>query len=82
MLKKELQIQIKNQISGYIVAALSLVAGLAWNDAIKALITILFPLDTSGVFVKFAYAMAVTIFVVIVGIYLLKLPDKSQEKNK
>jgi len=69
--------KIKSQTSGYIVAALSLVAGLAWNDAIKALIAILFPLDTSGVLVKFAYAIIVTLVVVIASFYLLKLPDKT-----
>ncbi len=76
MLKDEIKTQIKNQTSGYIVAALSLVAGLAWNDAIKALIAILFPLDTSGVFIKFIYAIIVTIIVVFVSISLLKPLNK------
>ncbi|HLD34421.1 MAG TPA: DUF5654 family protein, partial [Patescibacteria group bacterium] len=30
--------EIRNKVAGYIVAAFGLVAGLAWNDAIKALI--------------------------------------------
>lgn len=77
MLKDELKMQIKNQTSGYIVAALSLVAGLAWNDAIKALIAIFFPLDTSGVLIKFVYAIIVTIIVVIISMSLLKLPNKT-----
>ncbi len=82
MLKDEIKIQIKNQTSGYIVAALSLVAGLAWNDAIKALITFFFPLDSSGILIKFMYAIIVTIIVVIVSISLLKLPNKTTETKK
>lgn len=72
MLKEELESQIKNQIVGYITAALSLVAGLAWNDAIKTLIELLFPLDTSGVLIKFVYAIIVTIIVVFVSLLLIK----------
>ena len=79
MFKDEIKIQIKNQTSGYIVAALSLVAGLAWNDAIKALIAFFFPLDSSGIFIKFIYAIIITIFVIIISTSLLKLPDKTRE---
>ena len=76
MLKDELKMQIKSQTSGYIVAALSLVAGLAWNDAIKGLVAIFFPLETSGVLIKFMYAIIVTIIVVIISMSLLKIPNK------
>jgi hypothetical protein len=79
MLNDELKTQIRNQTSGYIVAALSLVAGLAWNDAIKALIAFFFPLDSSGILIKFIYAIILTIIIVIVSMSLLKLPNKTTE---
>ena len=77
MLKDEIKTQIRSQTTGYITAGLSLVAGLAWNDAIKSLITFLFPLDTSGILIKFAYAIIVTAIVVIASISLLKLSNKN-----
>ena len=70
--------QIKNQTAGYIAAALSLVAGLAWNEAIKALIEVLFPLDTSGVLIKFIYAIVITLVVVIVSASILKPKDNKE----
>lgn len=77
MLKEELRAQIKNQTVGYLAAALSLVAGLAWNDAVKALIEMLFPLNTSGVLIKFVYAIVITIIVVLVSTSILKASNKN-----
>ena len=64
---------------GYILAAFGFVAGLAWNDAIKALIDFAFPLGTDSIVAKFLYAAAVTILVIIatwVGTRLTKEPEK------
>jgi len=79
MIKDELKMQIRKQTAGYVTTALSLVAGLAWNDAVKSLIEIFFPLDTSGVLIKFVYAITITIVVVILSTYLLKSSDKTTE---
>lgn len=76
MLNDELKARVKNQTAGYIAAALSLVAGLAWNDAIKALIEVLFPLDTSGILIKFVYAIIITIVVVFVSTSILRSSDR------
>src|SRR3990167_6335210 len=46
---RELRREVKQRITGYIVAALGLVAGLAWNDAIRALIEYVFPMDQGSV---------------------------------
>ncbi len=67
---------MKNQTISYIAGALGLVAGLAWNDAVKALIESLFPLDKSSVWIKFIYAVLVTIVVVILTSYIFKSSDK------
>lgn len=78
---QELQRTVREQTVGYIVAALSLVAGLAWNDAIKALITYFFPLDdANGILAKFVYAGLMTIVVVLLTM-IVKRTLMSDEKN-
>lgn len=62
---KEVEREIKGKALGYISAALGLVAGLAWNDAIVGLIDFLFPLTRNTVLVKFVYAIILTIVVVM-----------------
>jgi hypothetical protein len=71
--RKELEAmkkQIKRQTLGYVIAAFGLVAGLAWNDAIKSLIEYLFPLAQNTLLAKFGYAALITAVVVAVTIYL------------
>jgi C4-dicarboxylate transporter len=64
--------QAKEQTRGYIVGAFGLVAGLAWNDAVKALIDLVLPFSKSGIIIKFLYAIIVTILVIVIGNYVLK----------
>ncbi len=71
---------IKGKSFGYISAALGLVAGLAWNDAIKNLIDKLFPFGKNGVLAEFGYAIVVTIVVVILISYLNKFTGNSDNK--
>lgn len=79
MLKDELKIQIRKQTAGYLTAALSLVAGLAWNDAVKSFIEILFPLNTSSVLIKFVYAIIITTIVVLISTSLLRSQENTTE---
>ncbi len=79
MINKEIKTQLKDQTAGYMAGALGLVAGLAWNDAIKALIEILFPFAKTGIFAKFFYAVIITIIVVLISRSLLK---KSEAEKK
>ena len=64
--------EIREQVIGYISAAFGLVAGLAWNDAIRALIEALVPFGTNTLIAKFLYAIAVTAVVVIIIRVLLR----------
>ena len=64
--------EFRKKIVGYIVAAFGLVAGLAWNEAVKALIDHLFPMSQNGLWAKFAYAVLITLVLVIITIYLTK----------
>lgn len=71
--------KIKHQFYSYIAAALGLVAGLAWNEAIKSSIDYAFPLGKNTLWAKFGYAALMTLVVVLISIYLarvLKADDK------
>ncbi len=72
--------EIRKQTLGYIVGALGLVTGLAWNEAIKALIEYLFPLSQNTLLAKFIYALLITAIVVIFTNYVIGI--ESKEKNK
>ena len=74
MIDKETKEQIKEQTAGYMTAALGLVAGLAWNDAIKSLIEAFYPFAKDGLVAKFFYAVLVTIVVVFISRALLRAP--------
>lgn len=68
----ELESSVREKTVGYITAAFGLVAGLAWNDAVKALIEKLFPGSGGSVFAKFGYALLITAAVVLVTRALMK----------
>lgn len=70
---EKLRSELREKTSGYILTALGLVAGLAWNDAISSAIKYFFPLDTNGVLPKFIYAVIVTIIIVIISMSLLRI---------
>ena len=58
-----------------------MVAGLAWNDAVKALIEFVFPVDKSSIWVKFLYAVIVTAVVVIATRYMLQSSEEDNSKK-
>lgn len=74
--KLDLKKEIQEKTIGYILAAFGLVAGLAWNEAIKSLIDQVFPGHGNGILIKFVYAVIVTVVVVIITVYLIKLTEK------
>lgn len=74
--------EINEKTTGYILAALGLVAGLAWNEAIKSIIDTFFPIPGNDVVVKFAYAFIITAIIVVVTIYLARLTQKKEEEKK
>lgn len=79
LLKKEtvaLQKEFKEKTYGYIMGALGLVAGLAWNEAIKGLIDNIYPSTGSGLWLKFVYAVVVTVFLVLFSLILAKIFSK------
>ncbi len=75
--QKSIRKKAREQTIGYIVGAFGLVAGLAWNDAVKAFIEYVFPLSGGGgLAAKFVYALLITIAVVVITTYLSRLTEK------
>ena len=72
--------EVRNRTVKYIVAALGLVAGLAWNDAIKSLIEYLFPQDQNSLRAKLIYAIIITCIVAVFSFYLARLEKKEEKK--
>jgi len=73
--------EVRNKVAGYITAAFGLVAGLAWNDAIKSLIDYLFPLEKNGLWAKFIYAVLITLVLVTVSIFAMRIFKKEKEEK-
>jgi len=78
--KEKLQKDIRERTLGYISAAFGLVAGLAWNDAVKALIEYVFPLSQNTLFAKFTYAVLITVFVVFATSYLIRNSENNAKR--
>ena len=73
--------EIKEKTVVYILAAVSFVAGLAWNEAIKSLIDQFFPNSSNSVLIKFIYAVIVTIIIVLVTVYLSRISQDKKTNN-
>jgi hypothetical protein len=71
LIDKEIR-ELRGRTATYIGGAFGLVAGLAWNEAITSFINYVFPLEKNTLLIKFLYAIAVTIVVVILVSYLEK----------
>ena len=72
--------ELRSKILTFVGGAFGLVAGLAWNDAVKELILYLYPAATDTVMAKFVYAILITIIVVIIITYLERV-FKSDEAS-
>ena len=74
---KTLQKEVRERTIGYLLAAFGLVAGLAWNDAIKTAIEEFFPLKGDTILAKLIYAVLITLIVVVITMYLARLSKKN-----
>lgn len=69
---RELRRVVQQQVVGYILTGLGLVAALAWNDAIQTLIKVYLPLDDTSVWAKVTYAFLMTLIIVVATVYLTR----------
>lgn len=74
--REALHHKIRKDTVGYILAAFGIIAGLAWNDAVKSLIEYLVPLSGNTLMLKFSYALIITLIVVLVSNYLSRLTEE------
>ena len=74
----EVKSKYREQTVGYLSAAFGLIAGLAWNDAVKQLIETVFPADQGTIVAKFIYAALITAIVVLVSNYLTRWAQKGK----
>ena len=77
----QLEREAASRIVGYIVASFGLVAGLAWNEAIKAIIEHLFPLSTETLWAKIMYAVLITLLVVLISFYAVRFAHNTEQKK-
>jgi len=74
--------EMKKRTVGYVLAAFGLVAGLAWNDAIKSTIEYFYPMTASTVYAKVLYALIMTFLIVVLSIYTMGwVEDKEKDKK-
>ena len=76
----EVKRELQERTLGYIVGALGLVAGLAWNEAIKGIIEYAFPLAKDTLQAKLLYAVIMTLVVGLATVYLVRFLGKKEEK--
>lgn len=79
--KANIKEEVREKTIGYITAAFGLIAGLAWNEAIKSLIDYIFPMSQGGLLVKFVYAALMTLLLVLVTVYLIKLVSHKKDEK-
>lgn len=81
--KKRIDREILEHTISYITAAFGLVAGLAWNTAVQALIQYAFPVqDQNALWAKFVYAIIITILVTIITIYFTRIVAEKEEESE
>lgn len=74
--------QFLKQTFTLIAAAFSLVAALAWNSAIQALIQRLYPENVAGVKSQFVYALAITLLTVLITFWVGTIEKKIDRKSE
>ncbi len=84
---KSLRVEVLEKIGQLVASGFGLVAALAWNDFIKNLFSRIFPEPKNNLFAMFAYALLITILVVVATLQLGRLLEiakrqLAQEKKK
>lgn len=74
--------EVKEKTFGFIITALGLVAGLAWNEAIQSLIKFFFAIDKDSVWVKFLYAIFLTLVLTLITMYLARIFGQENKEVK
>ncbi len=68
--------EVRLKTADYILAAFGFVTGLAWNEAVKALIEQFYPLQGSSAWAKLVYALIITAVFVVISTSLMRTLKK------
>ncbi len=71
--QEKIRQEFRERTISYVAGALSVVAGLAWNNAVNAAIEYIFPWKTGGILAKIFYAIIITLVVVVITVNLMRL---------
>lgn len=74
-----LKLELVEKMTTLVTAGFGFVAGLAWNEAIQDLFAAFLP-EQSTLVAKFAYAIVVTVIIVLVTLQLSRMADKLKEQ--
>lgn len=77
---REARRNIRKRMFTYIGGGLGLVIGLAWNEAIAALIKSVFPNETHTIVAKFIYAFILTVVVGLALFYIEKALSRGEKE--
>lgn len=73
---EQLKQEVRQKTRDFILAAFGFVAGLAWNEAVKALIEEVFPQNNNSVWAKLTYALLITVIFVLISAYFIRSSQK------
>ncbi|MBI3495561.1 hypothetical protein HY065_02955 [Candidatus Berkelbacteria bacterium] len=80
--RSSLKAEIRRQTASYIIGAFGLIAGLAWNEAIKSMIEYFFPLNQNTLTAKLIYAVFITIVVAILSYFVLDSQNQPRKRDE
>jgi len=79
--KRKIESTFKSQLETILLAAFAFVAGLSWREVINSLMDYLFPLSKDTILAKFLYAIVVTFFLTLTGLYVVRFINRSSHKE-
>lgn len=77
--------EVKEKLISYLLAAFGLIAGLAWNEAIKGAIDAIYTSPEDSLAAKFIYAAVLTLIIAIITtifVYWTKKDETSLKKGE
>ena len=80
--KRKIEDAFKRRVEGYLMTAFGIVAGLAWNEAVKDLMAYLLPMQKDTIFAKFLYAIIMTFVLILISLYVIRFINRSDSKKE
>ncbi len=77
--KKSFRLEALERANDLFSSALSLVAALAWNDAVQAMFKMVFG-EAASLYAKFLYAILITLVIIAVTRYLMHLTTSLRQQ--